>query len=329
MKITTLVRSLSYCAGLAMLCLPFTVSAQSAAYPAKPIQFVVGFAAGGSTDIIARVIGIRMSALLGQPILVINQPGADSMIAATRVAQAKPDGYTILITSGGHAANAVVYPDTKLDPVKDFTPVSLIGDGDNFLVVRPSLPANSVKEFVALAKQNPGKYNFGSAASLNRLAIDLFNSTAEIKTVVIPYKGSGELVPALVSGQIDISITSIVSVLQYVKSGKIRALAVTGAKRSASAPDVPTVAESGFPDYDGNNWYGMLAPANTPRDIVQLLNATLHKVLQEPELRVQLEAQGLDQRTSTPEDFAKLIQADIKKWGAVANAVKKIGAKTQ
>jgi tripartite-type tricarboxylate transporter receptor subunit TctC len=312
-----------------MLCLSFTASAQSASYPARPIQFVVGFAAGGSTDIIARVIGKRMSALLGQPIVVINQPGADSMIAATRVAQAKPDGYTILVTSGGHAANAVVYPDMKPDPRKDFTPVSLIGDGDNFLVVHPSLSVNSVREFVALAKQNPGKYNFGSAASLNRLAIDLFDSTADIKTAVIPYKGAGALVPALVSGEVDISITAIVSVLQYVKSGKLRALAVTGAKRSGIAPDVPTVAESGFPGYNGSNWYGMLAPANTPREIVQVLNTTLHKVLQEPELRAQLEAQGLDARPTTPEEFTKLIQADVEKWGAVSKVLKESSARSQ
>lgn len=323
MNVRKLFKFLSHYAGAALLVLPLSVSAQST-YPHKPIRFVVGFSAGGSTDVIARVLGRRMSELLGQSIIIDNRPGADSLIGTRLVAQAEPDGYTILIASGSHSINASLYPDSKVDPVKDFAPISLIGDGANFLVVHPSVPAQNVEELISLAKKNPGKLNYASSASTTFLQTELFKSMAGINMTAIPYKGSGAAVPALLANEVQVSISSIVTLIQHVKAGKVRALAVTSAQRSSLAPDVQTVSEKGVPGFVASTWYGMLAPPKTPPAIVQLLSATLHKVMQESAIKTQLLSQGLEPTPDTPEEFVKFIQEDREKW---AKVVKESGAK--
>ena len=300
------------------------VQAQGA-YPNRPIKFVLGFSAGGSTDVIARILARRMSEVLGQAIVIENKPGADSLVATQFVAQAAPDGYTMLVASGSHSINASLYPNTKLDPVKDFAPISLIGDAANFLVVHPSVPVQSVEELIALAKKNPGKLNYASSASTTFLQTELFKSMAGINMQSIPYKGAGPAVPALLSGEVQVSISSIVTLIQHVKAGTARALAVTSARRSSLVPDIPTVTEKGLPGYEASTWYGMLAPANTPAPVIKLMRETLTKVMAEPAVKAQLQAQGLEPTPNTSEEFARFIQEDRDKW---AKVVKDSGAKT-
>lgn len=324
MKCLPITKRMACVAALAILF--FSPGVSVAAYPEKVVRFVVGFSAGGSTDVIARIIARRMSEILGQPIIIENRPGVDSLIATKLVAEAAPDGYTILVASGSHSINVSLYTDPKVDPVKDFAPVSLIGDAANFLVVPLSSSANAVEDLVALGRKNPGKLNFASSASTTFLATELFNSMAGIKATSIPYKGSGPAVPAVLSGEVDYAITSIVTMLAHVKSGKARALAVTGERRSALAPNVPTVNEKGVPGYSSSTWYGMLAPAGTPGDVVQLLAATLRKVLQEQAVRTLLDAQGVEPAPNTPDEFTQYIRADVIKW---AKVVKDSGARPQ
>ena len=323
MKSGNLLKSLSRYAAAALLVVPLSVSAQSN-YPNKSIRFVVGFAAGGSTDVIARMLGQRMSEIFGQTVVTDNRPGADSLIATQLVAQAEPDGYTILIASGSHSINPSVYPDSKLDPVKDFTPISLLTDGPNFLVVHPSVPVHNVRELVALAKKSPGKLNYASSASTTFLQTELFKSMAGVNITSIPYKGAAPAVLALIAGEADVQITGIINIITHVKSGKARALAVTSAQRYSLVPDIPTVSESGVPGYTSSVWYGMLAPARIPSSVVRLLNTTSHKGMQEPAVKTQLLNLGQELMLNTPEEFIRFIQEDREKW---AKVVRESGAK--
>ena len=320
MKAGKLFKSLSHYASAALLVLPLSVSAQPN-YPNKPIRFVVGFAAGGSTDVIARMLGRRMSEIFGQTIVTDNRPGADSLIATELVAQAQPDGYTILIASGSHSINPVVYPDSKLDPVKDFTPISLLTDGPNFLVVHPSVPVQNVQELLALAKKNPGKLNYASSASTTFLQTELFKSMAGINMTSIPYKGAAPAVLALIAGEAQVQITGIINIINHVKAGRARALAVTSAQRYSLVPDVPTVSESGVPGYTSSVWYGMLAPARIPSTVVRLLNTTSHKVMQEPAIKAQLLNLGQELMLNTPEEFVRYIREDRNKWAKLVKDI--------
>jgi tripartite-type tricarboxylate transporter receptor subunit TctC len=316
MRLSKLVKTIGAFVAATALSAASPAGAQTG-YPSKPIRFVVGFSAGGSTDVMARVLAQSMSAMLGQPIVIENKPGADSLIATQHVARSSPDGYTILIASGSHSINGSLYPDSKVDPVKDFTHIGMIGDAPNFIVVHPSVPANSVEELIALAKANPDKINASTSASTTFLATELFKSMAGIKTASIPYKGAGPATLALLSGEVQFSITSLVGMLPHVKAGKVRPLAVTSAKRSSLVPNVPTVTEKSVPGYVASTWYAVFAPANVPANIVQLLNATLHKAMQEPSVRTQLEGQGVALMFYTPEELAKFVQADTEKWAKV------------
>jgi len=295
-------------------------------FPSKPIRFIVGFTAGGSTDVIARILSRRLTETLGQPIVIENKPGADSLIATKFVSQAEPDGYTILIASGSHSINSSLYPESKMDPVKDFSPIAMIGDGPNFLVVHPSVPVNSVEELIAYAKKNPGVLNYASSASTTFLQTELFKGMAGIEMTTIPYKGSGAAVPALLTNEVQVSISSIVTLLQHVKSGKAKALAVTSAKRFSLVSDIPTVTEKGLPGYVASTWYGMLGPAGMNPASVKFLNATLNKVMFEPNVKTQLINQGLDPIAMSPEEFIKFVHEDEEKW---AKVVKDSGIKTQ
>ena len=298
-------------------------SAQAQNYPTKPIRFLVGFGPGGPTDVIARVLGNAMSQLLGQPIVVENRPGADSLIATQAVARADPDGYLLLIASGSHSINASLYPETKVDPVKDFSHIGMIGDAANFLVVHPSVPANNADEFLKLLRDNPGKYNSGTTASTTFLATQLFQTMAGVDTQNIPYKGAGPGTLALVAGEIQMSITSLVGMLPQVNANKVKPLAVTSAARSPLAPDVPTLTEKALPGYVASTWYAMFAPANTPVAIVDLLNQTLNKVMNNPDIKKQLQEQGMVTVPMSPTELQKFVAEDTLKWAKVTEQGKK------
>jgi tripartite-type tricarboxylate transporter receptor subunit TctC len=293
------------------------------AYPNKPIRFLVGFGAGGSTDVTARILGNAMSKILGQPIIIENRPGADSLIATQAVARSAPDGYTILVASGSHSINASLYPETKVDPVKDFTHIGMIGDAANFLVVHPSVPANTAEEFLKLLRDNPGKYNSGTTASTTLLATQLFQTMSGVNTQNIPYKGAGPGTLALVGGEIQMSITSLVGMLPQVKAGKVKALAVTSAVRSPLVPEVPTLTEKALPGYVASTWYAMFAPAGTPAPIVDLLNKTLNTVLKDPQVNKQLVEQGMVTEVMTPAQLEKFVAQDQVKWAKVVAESKK------
>ena len=303
----------------ALLLLSFLHGASHAqnTYPSKPIKFVVGFAPGGPTDVISRILGKRFSEVLNQPVLIDNKPGADSLIASKLVSQAENDGYTLLIASGSHTINPSLYPETKLDPIKDFSPIGLIGDSPNFLVVNPQVPVNSVEELIAYAKKNPGKLNYASSASTIFLQTELFKSMANVNMTSIPYKGAGLALTSLLANEVQVSISSIVTLIQHVKSGKVRALAVTSLKRSSLAPDVPTVNEKGLPGYAASTWYGMLTSPGVNAQIIAKLNSTLNKVLEEPEIKAQLVAQGLEPMPTAINEFTKFIADDQVKWAKV------------
>ncbi len=303
----------------ALLLLGFLHGASHAqnTYPSKPIKFVVGFAPGGPTDVISRILGKRFSEVLNQPVLIDNKPGADSLIASKLVSQAENDGYTLLIASGSHTINPSLYPETKLDPIKDFSPIGLIGDSPNFLVVNPQVPVNSVEELIAYAKKNPGKLNYASSASTIYLQTELFKSMANVNMTSIPYKGAGLALTSLLANEVQVSISSIVTLIQHVKSGKVRALAVTSLKRSSLAPDVPTVNEKGLPGYAASTWYGMLTSPGVNAQIIAKLNSTLNKVLEEPEIKAQLVAQGLEPMPTAINEFTKFIADDQVKWAKV------------
>lgn len=298
-------------------------AAQAQSYPNKPIRFLVGFGAGGSTDVTARILGNAMSKILGQPIIIENRPGADSLIATQAVARSAPDGYTILVASGSHSINASLYPETKVDPVKDFTHIGMIGDAANFLVVHPSVPVNTAEEFLKLLRDNPGKYNSGTTASTTLLATQLFQTMSGVNTQNIPYKGAGPGTLALVGGEIQMSITSLVGMLPQVKAGKVKALAVTSAVRSPLVPEVPTLTEKALPGYVASTWYAMFAPAGTPAPIVDLLNKTLNTVLKDPQVNKQLVEQGMVTEVMTPAQLEKFVAQDQVKWAKVVAASKK------
>jgi tripartite-type tricarboxylate transporter receptor subunit TctC len=298
-------------------------AAQAQSYPNKPIRFLVGFGAGGSTDVTARILGNAMSKILGQPIIIENRPGADSLIATQAVARSAPDGYTILVASGSHSINASLYPETKVDPVKDFTHIGMIGDAANFLVVHPSVPANTSEEFLKLLRDNPGKYNSGTTASTTLLATQLFQTMSGVNTQNIPYKGAGPGTLALVGGEIQMSITSLVGMLPQVKAGKVKALAVTSAVRSPLVPEVPTLTEKALPGYVASTWYAMFAPAGTPAPIVDLLNKTLNTVLKDPQVNKQLVEQGMVTEVMTPAQLEKFVAQDQVKWAKVVAESKK------
>ena len=266
---------------------------------------------------ISRILGKRFSEVLNQPVLIDNKPGADSLIASKLVSQAENDGYTLLIASGSHTINPSLYPETKLDPIKDFSPIGLIGDSPNFLVVNPQVPVNSVEELIAYAKKNPGKLNYASSASTIYLQTELFKSMANVNMTSIPYKGAGLALTSLLANEVQVSISSIVTLIQHVKSGKVRALAVTSLKRSSLAPDVPTVNEKGLPGYAASTWYGMLTSPGVNAQIIAKLNSTLNKVLEEPEIKAQLVAQGLEPMPTAINEFTKFIADDQVKWAKV------------
>jgi tripartite-type tricarboxylate transporter receptor subunit TctC len=297
--------------------------AAGAAYPERPVRLVVPFPAGGGADFMARALAQKLSAQLGQPVVLDHRAGAGGTIAAEVVAGAAPDGYTLVFgTVGTHAINVSLYAKLRYDPVKDFAPVSLTHLAPRVLVVHPSVPAKTVPELIALAKAKPGELTFGSAGSggTNHLSGELFKSMAGIDIVHVPYKGSAPASVDLLGGRITMVFDSIVAWGDHIKTGKVRALGVTSPRRSAALPDVPTIAESGLVGFDVANWLGVLAPAGTPKEVIARLNAEIKTAMADPEMQRQLVAVGIDPAYSTPEAFAELIRADIAKWAKVVKA---------
>jgi tripartite-type tricarboxylate transporter receptor subunit TctC len=323
MKLARVFASLVLTLGLA------GASAQSG-YPNKQITIIVGFTAGGSTDIVTRLIAEEMRKSWGQPVVVDNRPGAGGNIGAAMVAKAKPDGYTLLVGSVGPLAiNASLYASMPYDNLRDFTPVSLIVHVPNMLVVNPNaMPVHSFAEFVALVKANPGKYFFASTGTgtSSHLSGELLKTMAGLDATHVPYKGAVALNDLLAGEQVHFMFATIPSVIEFVRSGRLRALAVTSKTRSAAVPDIPTVAELGYPDFEASSWFGLLGPAELPREIVATLQAEVVRALGVAELRAKLVQQGADPVGSTPEEFAAYIRAETAKW---AKVVKASGAKAE
>lgn len=307
-----------------LACLAIAASAQS--YPAKPIRLIVPFAPAGPTDIMSRAISERITARLGQQLVVDNRPGAGGGIGTELAARSAPDGYTMLLGHiGTHAINVSLYSQIGYDPVKDFAPITMIATLPLGLFVHVSVPVHSVKELVALAKSRPGSINFGSAGSggPTHMAGEMLKSMAHIDIVHVPYKGNAASLTDLVAGRVQMMFSNLLTAGPQARAGKLRVIAISSGKRSPQAPDLPTIAESGVPGYDLTPWYGVLFPAGTPRAIVMRLNKEIGEILTRPDMVDRFRTQGIDLVTSTPEAFAALIQSEIPKWRRV---VKESGA---
>jgi tripartite-type tricarboxylate transporter receptor subunit TctC len=294
-----------------------------AAYPTKTITIIVPFPAGGTTDILARILGQYMSTSLGQPVVVDNRGGAGGNIGGQAAARAPADGYTLFMgTVGTHAINSSLYKKMPFDPVKDFAPLTRVAMVPNLLVAHPSQPFKTVPELIAYAKANPGKVNYGSSGNGTSIHLsgELFKTMTKVEMTHVPYKGSAPAVSDLLGGQIAIMFDNLPSALPHVKAGKLRAIAVTSAKRSPELPNVPTVAESGVPGYEATSWFGMFAPAATPPAIVTQLNAVIVKALNDPDVKKKISEQGAEPHPEKPAEFAAFIQAETAKWGKVVKA---------
>ena len=290
-------------------------------FPSKPIRIIVGYVAGGGNDIIARVLSAKMSEGLGQPVIIENKPGAQSIIAAEFVAKAAPDGYTVLMgATGPMSMNPATYSKLPYSPTRDFVPISMIGSFPLILVVDPALPIRSVKELVEYAKAKPNDVNYGASAAPFQLSAELLNQKAGTKFTYIPYKGSNESVNSVMSGQVTMTISDPPPVTGPLKGGRVRALAVTSATRHPSWPELPTMAESGFPDIEVVLWTGFFLPAATPMAIVRRLQDEVARVVRLPEIRERLAAMGVAASGNTSEEFGRIVASDIAKWTAVAKA---------
>jgi len=286
-------------------------------YPSRPVRWIVPFAPGGPTDIMSRAVGEKLGQRLGQQFVVDNRGGAGGNIGAELVAKAQPDGYTIMIGHvGTHAINIALYQKVPYDPVRDFTPISLLATLPLALVVHPSVPVHNVKELIALAQKRPGELNFASAGNggPTHLTAEVLKSMAKINIVHVPFKGNAQALIELMSGRVQIMFSNLLTSMPHVRTGKLRAIAISTAKRSPQAPDLPTVAESGVPGFDVTPWYGVLGPANLPRTIMQRLNAEVADIVKMPEMQERFVAQGVDLTSSTPEQFAALIKTEVPKW---------------
>ena len=302
---------------LALLCLELATNAL-AQYPAKPITTVVGFEPGGGTDTTARIVAPALGELLGQQVVVENRAGAGGNIAVDYVAKQAPDGYTLVLANVGALAVNPHILKTPYDPLKDLAPISMAAVFANVLVVQPSLPVKNVQDFVKLAKQKPGMtYASSGIGGAGHLAGELLKGMAQIDITHVPYKGGGPAMQGFLGGQVDAFFATPISSISQIRAGKARAIATTGSKRAALMPDVPTVAESGFRGYEALNWYGYLAPAKTPKDIVERLHRDIAKALANPQVIAQLNKTGVEPVAMTPEEFGKYIEREYQTWGKV------------
>ena len=297
-------------------------------YPNKFVRFIVPYAPGGSSDVLARALGQKLGDALGQSFVVDNRPGAGSMIGTDVAAKATPDGYTLILSDMPHTINPSIHARVPYDPVRDFYPVTVIGVSPMFLFANPSLGVQNVKDFIALAKSQPGKISIasGGTGATTHLAAELLQSHAGIRLTHVPYKGAGPALTDVVGGQVPVTFTSMATAAPFAKSGRLRILGVTSAKRLPAFPDVPTFAESGVPGMVFEHWWGVMAPAATPRPVVEKLHDAIAKALASPDLRERFAALAVEPRTNTPAEFRALLESDLKRW---AKVVKDAGIKAE
>ncbi|MBI4536584.1 MAG: tripartite tricarboxylate transporter substrate binding protein [candidate division NC10 bacterium] len=288
-------------------------------YPTQSIRLIIPFAPGGGTDFLGRIIGAKLAERLGQPVVPENRPGGGSNVGIEFAAKARPDGYTIVIAAPEIATGPSLYRKLNYDPIKDFAPISLVAQNPLLLLVKPTLPVKSLKEFVGYAKANPGKVSYGSAGigSGPHIAVELLKGLAKIDMLHAPYKGSGPAMIGLIGGEVDMLVAGVPVSMPHIQAGKVRALAVLGNERVPSLPDVPTAKEAGIDNFVVYIWFGVFAPAGTPRDIVNRLNAEWIKIAAMPDTKEQIQKVGLDPLSSTPEEFSEFIKAEIARWGKV------------
>ena len=298
-------------------------AAMAQSYPAKAIRMIVPFAPGGGTDVIARHLAARMAESLKRQIVVDNRAGANGIVGSEMAAHAPADGYTLLFVSSPHSVNPSLYAKLPYDTLRDFAPVSMAATSPYVLVAHTSLPVRTVRELIALAKARPGQIDYGSGGSGSsaHLAAELFNQMAGVQMREIPYRGAGPALAAVLAGQVALVFGNALTVKPHILSGRLRALGVAGAKRSASAPGVPTIAESGLPGYSADAMLGLLAPGRTPKNIVDLLNAEVHKAMRNPEMVEVMKNVGVDIVLSTPEEFGRIIESEMQRWGKVVRAL--------
>lgn len=310
--------------GLALcLATAMTVPAMASDYPDKPVRVVVPFPPGGTTDVLARIVATGLSERMGQQFVVDNRPGASGVIGTSMVAKAEPDGYTLVFaTINTHGINASLFPNLPYDPIKDFAPVTVVANTPNVLMVHPSVPAKNLPELIALAKAEPAKLNFGSTSlgGSPHMSGELFKMMAKVNIVHVPYKGGGPMLTDLIGGHIQMAFDNLPSSMGHIRSGEVRAIAVTTTERVPSVPDVPTMRESGLPDYEVAAWFGMLAPAGTPPEIVNRLQKTISEILQSPEGVKRLADLGAEPVGNTPAEFSKVIAYEVTRWREVVEA---------
>ena len=309
------------CSFVAVLFLSLAQSAYGQAFPTKPIRFIVGFPPGGTNDIVARIIAPKIGENLGQQVVVDNRGGANTAIACEIFVRTPPDGYTIMLNAPGHATNPAMRK-LNFDSINDFAFLTLVAESQNLLVVHPSLPAKNVKELIALAKKRPGAINYGSSGigTTVHLSAELFKYMSGIDWVHIPYKGGGPGLVALLAGEVSLYFGNVPTVIRQARDGKLRALAVTGAKRSRAAPDIPTVSESGIPGYEVTTFYGISAPAKTPQPVLDKLHSEIVRAIKSPEVVEKLQGLGAEPVGNTPAEYAAFMKAEIAKWGKVIKA---------
>lgn len=306
----------------AVLCAGASLPAAAQNYPNKPVRLVVPYPPGGPTDTVARVIAQQLQDQMGQSFIVENRPGAGGNLGAEAVSRAAPDGYTMVVATTAHAINPSLFKNLGYRLLEDFAPVSMLTSGPLVLVANPKLPANNVSELIALAKSQPDGLNFASSGNgqSTHLSAELFNSMAKVKMSHVPYQGSAPALVDLMAGQTDIMFDAVLSALPHIQNGKLKALAVTSAQRSAAMPDTPTVAESGLPGYEAIAWNGLLVPANTPQPVIDRLNAELRTALASASVKERLDAQGFSAAWNTPSDYAAFLKAEVAKWAAAVQA---------
>jgi tripartite-type tricarboxylate transporter receptor subunit TctC len=297
-------------------------SAAAQVFPSRPVRLIVPQSAGGSTDVIARVVAQKMAEGLGQAVIVDNRPGAGSLNGTEMVVHAAPDGHTLLAVAASFTINPAIHKKLPFDPVRDFTPVAQLATLPHILIVHPSVPVNSVKELIALAKNQPGQLNYASSgiATSTHMAAELFMFMTRTSMVNVPYKGGSPAMTAMLGGQCQLNFATISTAIPHVRSGKLRALAVTSAKRSVAAPEFPTIAESGVPGYDHSSWVGLLAPAKVPQPVVSRLNAEAVKAAHSQDVKTVLLRDGLEATGTSPAEYAAVIKMEIAKWIKVAKA---------
>jgi len=303
----------------AFVCVLAAASAFAQGYPARPIRMLVPFSAGGTVDIVARLLGAKLSADLGQPFVVENKGGAGGTIAAAMLAKSPGDGYTLMMMHQGLAFNASLYADLPYDTLRDLGPIAYVGATPNALVVTDALPVKTVQEFLAYARSNPGRIAYGSGGigSAGHLSVELLQSLTGTKLTHVPYKGSGPAITDLISGQIQAMLLTMPAVMPYVKGGKVRAIATSGARRSPALPDLPTIAEAGVPGYEYTPWYGMFGPGTLPKELTARLNSAVNKALADAGVRDKLAQQGLEVQSMTSDQFIGIVRADVARWGKI------------